>query len=123
MTRFRRKFLTKGIASFFKIKLEEVRQYYPDWYIETVGTDLDHVHLHIGFPPKYSGSFVVETIKKNTSRELKAHFPFFKKLYWDDGGIWAVGYFFSTVGINEEVIRKYVEMQGAEDAGQAQLEF
>jgi len=34
-----------------------------------------------------------------------------------------VGYFVSTVGIAEETIRKYVQMQGKEDSGQAKLEF
>jgi hypothetical protein len=33
------------------------------------------------------------------------------------------GYFVSTVGITEEIIRRYVARQGKEDAGQAQLEF
>jgi len=33
------------------------------------------------------------------------------------------GYFVSTVGINEDVIRKYVQSQAEEEAGQAQLEF
>jgi REP element-mobilizing transposase RayT len=32
-------------------------------------------------------------------------------------------YFASTVGISEEIIRKYIEMQGKEDSGQALLEF
>jgi len=45
------------------------------------------------------------------------------KAYWDDKGIWGKGYFVSTVGINEEIIRKYIELQGKEDAGQAQLEL
>ena len=38
-------------------------------------------------------------------------------------GIWSIGYFVSTVGINESTIRKYVQMQGKEDSGQAKLEF
>lgn len=36
---------------------------------------------------------------------------------------WSDGYFVSTVGINEEVIKKYIEQQGKEDSGQAQLVF
>jgi REP-associated tyrosine transposase len=44
-------------------------------------------------------------------------------VYWDRGGIWSKGYFVSTVGINEEVIRHYVEQQGEEEAGQAELDF
>ncbi len=81
------------------------------------------MHLTIEFPPKYSGAYVVETIKKNTSRHLKRKFKFLSKVYWDGGGVWSVGYFFSTVGVNEKVIRNYIEHQGREDSGQAQLEF
>jgi putative transposase len=72
-------------------------------------------------PPKYSVSKVVETIKTNTSRHLRQKFSFLDKVYWDYKGIWSKGYFVSTVGINEEVIRKYVVMQEQEDTGRAQL--
>ena len=51
-------------------------------------------------------------------------FPFLKKVYWGDkAGIWSVGYFVSTVGINEETIQKYIQHQGMEDSGQATLEL
>lgn len=124
VTRFRRKILTPGVASYLRIKLEEVRKYYPDWYIEEVGMDKDHIHVHMIIPPKYSVSMVVETIKKNTSKSLREKFShFLNKVYWDEGGIWSKGFFVSTVGINEEIIKRYIEMQGEEDAGQAQLEF
>ena len=123
VTRFRRKILVPGVAQYFKMQLREVREYYPDWYIEEVGTDKDHVHLYMVIPPKYPVSFVVETLKKNTSRSMWAHFPFLHKVYWDEGGIWARGYFVSTVGVNEAVIRRYVAMQGNEDSGQALLDL
>ena len=74
-------------------------------------------------PPKYAVSKVVEIIKSNTSKAMKLKFSFLKKVYWDDKGIWAKGYFVSTVGINEKVIRAYVQMQEEEDTGQAELEF
>ena len=74
-------------------------------------------------PPKYAVSFAVETLKKNTSRALSERFAFLAKVYWDREGIWSTGYFVSTVGVNEAIIRRYVEMQGQEDAGQAELEF
>jgi putative transposase len=122
VTRYRRKWLTKGIDSYFKIKLEEVRKYYPDWYFDTVGTDQDHVHLHMIIPPKYSVSQAVEVMKTNTSRALQEKFShFFTKVYWDQGGIWSKGFFVATVGINEAIIRNYVAMQGKEDAGQTQF--
>ncbi|MBI5873213.1 MAG: transposase, partial [Candidatus Omnitrophica bacterium] len=74
-------------------------------------------------PPKYAVSMVIETLKKNTSRELSLKFRFLKKFYWDNEGIWSTGFFVSTLGVNEGVIKKYVEIQGKEDTGQAQLGF
>ena len=54
---------------------------------------------------------------------MKEKFSFLKKVYWDRKGIWGKGYFVSTVGIDEETIKRYVEMQGEEDTGQAELEL
>ncbi len=123
-TRFRRKWLVSGIDSYFRIKLQEVRKFFPDWQFNEIGTNKDHVHLHMIIPPKYSVSKVVDIMKTDTSRALREKFShFFEKLYWDAGGIWSTGFFVSTVGVDEEIIRKYVQMQGAEDAGQAQLEL
>ena len=124
VTRFRRKILVGGIESYLRIKLEEVRNFYPDWNYVEIGVDRDHIHLHMIIPPKYAVSDAVETMKKNTSRALREKFSrFLGKVYWDGGGIWSKGFFVSTVGINEEIIRRYIQMQGEEDAGQAQLEF
>ena len=123
ITRYRRKILVTGIKSYLKIKLQEIRKYYPDWEYIEIGIKKDHVHLYMVIPPKYAVSKVVETIKKNTSRSLSIKFAFLKKVYWDRKGIWGKGYFVSTVGINEEVIRRYVESQEEEETGQAKLEF
>ena len=101
VTRFRRKILVKGVGEYLTIKLQEVRQYYPDREYVGIGVEHDHVHLHMVIPPKYSVSKVVETIKKNTSRALSEKFAFLKKVYWDErGGVWGTGFFVSTVGIN-----------------------
>ncbi|MDT8367224.1 MAG: IS200/IS605 family transposase, partial [bacterium] len=48
-------------------------------------------------------------------------FPHLDKVYWGVPGIWSIGYFVSTVDINEATIRNYVRMQGEEDSGQAKL--
>ena len=66
---------------------------------------------------------VVGVIKSNTSKGLKQKFPFLKEVYWGTDGVWSDGYFVSTVGINEKIIRKYIEQQGEEDSGQAELEL
>jgi len=74
-------------------------------------------------PPKYSISEVVKMIKANTGRKMREKFKYLDKVYWGVKGIWSIGYFASTVGINEETIKKYIQMQGEEDSGQAKLEF
>lgn len=48
---------------------------------------------------------------------------YLSEVYWDSGGIWSKGFFVSTVGIDEKIIRRYVEKQGQEDTGQAELEL
>ena len=82
---------------------------------------IDHVHMVLSFPPKYSIATVVGIIKQNTGRALKEKFDFLKRAYVRHPGIWSVGYFVSTVGLDEEMIKKYVRYQEKEDAGQAKL--
>jgi len=123
ITRYRRKILLNGIKNYLKIKLQEIRKYHTDWEYIEIGIKKDHVHLYMVIPLKYAVSKVVETIKKNTSRSLSRKFTFLKKVYWDRKGIWSKGYFVSIVGINEEVIRRYVQSQEKEETGQAKLEF
>ena len=77
----------------------------------------------VTIPPKYTISGVVRIIKANTGKKTRNKFKFLDKVYWGVNGIWSIGYFVSTVGINEEIIRKYIKMQGKEDSGQAKLEF
>ncbi len=54
---------------------------------------------------------------------MREKFPFLDRVYWGEDGIWSIGYFVSTVGVNEAVIRRYIERQGLEDSGQAKLEL
>ena len=61
-------------------------------------------------PPKYSVSSVVGKMKANTSRRIRIEFPWIKKVYWGNE-FWSPGFFSSTVGINEEIIKRYVEFR------------
>lgn len=124
VTRYRRKILVPGVAEYLKKVLRSVREFHPDWFLEEIGVDRDHVHLHMVIPPKYAVSRVVEALKSVTSRQLKEKFPhMIRKVYWDGGGVWARGFFASTVGINEATIWHYVQHQGEQETGQAQLEL
>ena len=75
----------------------------------------------ISIPPKIRISDFVRTIKSITGRLLKKRFEYMRKAYWGTDGIWSDGYFVSTIGVNDEIIKKYIERQYKEDVGQAQL--
>ena len=72
----------------------------------------------LSIPPTIAVGKAIGIIKQNTARELKQKFPFLKQVYWGTDAIWSEGYFVSTVGINEDMIQKYIEEQGKKDSGQ-----
>jgi len=88
-----------------------------------IGIKKKHVHLYVVISPEYAVNKAVETIKKNISRSLSRKFAYLEKMYWYRKGIWGEVYFVSTVGFNEEVIRRYVESQEEEETGQNKIEF
>ena len=66
----------------------------------------EHLHLYISVPPKYSVAYTVGILKGKSSSWIKKKT---KKI--PPGSLWDRGYFVSTVGINEMVLKKYVEEQ------------
>jgi len=122
-TKYRRKILKGGIAEYFRKTVRQIERYQPDLKVIEVNTDKDHFHMIMEIPPKYKVSDIISKIKGNTARRMIVKFPNLDKVYWDFKGIWSIGYFVSTIGLNEEVIRKYIENQGREDNGQAKLVF
>ena len=66
---------------------------------------------------------VVRLLKTNTARNIKTKFPFLKKVYYGSDGIWSDGYFVSTVGVDEQTVKRYIENQGKEDVGQTATLF
>ena len=122
-TKYRRKVLRSGVGAYLQKAVMQVSHRHPDIEIIEVNTDVDHMHILISIPPKYSVSEVVRLIKANTGRRMRKKFPFLDKVYWGMKGIWSTGYFVSTVGINETIIRNYVRQQGSEDSGQAKLDL
>ena len=120
-TKYRRKVFNDGIFGYVLERLKAVKEHYPEIEILKIEHNKDHVHMLVSIPPKMSVGRVVGILKANTSRRLKEKFSFLKDVYWGTDGIWSDGYFVSTVGINEKIIQRYIQLQGEEDSGQAQL--
>ena len=123
VTKYRQKVFNEGVFAYFEERLKEINKHYPEIIYERINHDKDHVHFVVSIPPKMSVGSVVRITKANTSKVMKDKFPFLKEIYWGTDGIWSDGYFVSTVGLNEETIKRYVENQGKEDTGQAMLDF
>lgn len=71
----------------------------------------DHVHLVCSIPPKLSISSFMGFVKGEIAIKLFKSYPALKrKLYWGNH-FWSRGYFVNTVGMNEELIRRYVKYQ------------
>ena len=74
----------------------------------------DHIHMYLSVPPKHSPSEVMKILKGKSAERLREEFPKLRKKYWGMH-IWARGYFVSTVGVDREVIKKYVRNQQDEE--------
>ena len=70
----------------------------------------DHVHMMISIPPKYAVSQVVGFIKGKSAIHLARVYGERKKNFVGQH-FWARGYFVSTVGRHETVIREYIRQQ------------
>ena len=95
----------------------------PGVKLETIGFDKDHLHMVMSIPPKYSIASVMGKLKSQSASQLRKAFPWLTKVYWNENIVWSPSFFVSSVGVDEETIIKYVELQGRQDSGQLQLKL
>jgi putative transposase len=108
----------------------ELRQYLGDVFhdlakqkecrIEEGHLMADHVHMLISIPPKYSVSQVVGFLKGKSAITIARTYMGRRRNFVDQS-FWARGYYVSTVGRDEEVVRQYIQHQEAEDKRIEQL--
>jgi len=82
----------------------------------------DHVHIEISIPPKYAVSQVVGYMKGKSAIWIARTYGGRKRNIVGEH-FWARGYYVSTVGKDEAVIRAYIEQQTREDQRLDQLRF
>jgi len=80
----------------------------------------DHVHMLLSIPPKYAVAQVVGYIKGKSAIQIARRFMGVRRNFVGQH-FWARGYFVSTVGRDEAVIRAYIQAQEAEDRHAEQL--
>jgi putative transposase len=70
----------------------------------------DRVRMRLSAAPKLAPSHVMKTLKGKSAERLREESPEHRKCYCAMH-MWAPGCFVGTVGINSEIIKKYVREQ------------
>jgi putative transposase len=81
----------------------------------------DHIHMCLSIPPKYSVAFAIGFIKGKSA--VRIHRQILGNKRVTGLHFWSRGYCVSTVGLDEETIRKYIREQDALESGQGKLDF
>ena len=121
--KYRRRILNPGICGYIRKILPKLLRSMPGVRIESIGFDKDHLHLVMSIPPRNSISSVMGQLKSQSASKLRKAFPWLTKVYWDENLVWSPGYFVSSIGVDVETIKNYVEHQGRQDSGQLQLKL
>ena len=82
----------------------------------------DHIHMMISIPPKYAVSQVIGYIKGKSAIHIARTYQNRKRNFVGEN-FWARGYFVSTVGRDEDVVREYIRNQEKEDIRMDQLDL
>ena len=80
----------------------------------------DHIHMLVAIPPKLAVPSFMGYLKGKSSLMIFERHANLKYKY-DNRNIWAKGYFVSTVGLKDEVVREYIRNQELEDMKEAQI--
>jgi len=121
--KYRRRILNPGVCGYLHRVLPKVLNRLPGCEIREYKLQVDHIHMVMVIPPRYAVSEVIGKMKCWTAGQLREKFPWLKKVYWEKDIVWSPGYFVSTIGLDEQTVLAYVQWQGRQDSGQAQLEL
>ena len=119
--KYRRKVLYGQVRQYLGEVLRELARQ-KESRIEEGHLQADHVHMLLSIPPKYAVSQVVGYSKGKSAIHIARTYSGRRQNFVGEH-FWARGYFVSTVGRDEEAVRRYIREQEAEDRRLEQLEF
>ena len=95
-----------------------------EFEIEAMQIAEDHVHIFLGFPPKYSISNVVKRLKEASARAIFQRYPEVKRELWG-GEFCEDGYFARTVGdkVSKDMIKRYIKYHKDHETTPQQLDL
>ena len=112
--KYRYRELTGEVGEYVKQELYRLGSQKEGVEVLEANVQADHVHLVVRIPPKYAVSNMMGYLKGKLAIRVLNRYERLRKRYWG-GHLWSRGYCVSTVGIDEEKIRKYVQWQEAQE--------
>ena len=82
-----------------------------NWEIIELSIQNDHIHMVLVLTPRDSVSYAMQIIKGKSSAWIKKKIGRKHGIYHQRTSLWARGYFVSTIGMDEVIIRRYVRHQ------------
>ena len=114
------KYRNKVIDDPISLRLKEMFEYIAPKYhitLEEWNHDIDHVHVLFRGHPNTEISKFINAYKSASSRIIKKEFPHIRKSLWKEM-FWSQSYcLISTGGATVDVIKQYIQSQGAKDHG------
>ena len=114
-SKYRYKILQAEVSKFVEQQILKLCDQKEGVEVLELNVQADHVHLVVVIPPKYAVSQFMGFLKGKLALSLFDKYPGLRRKYWGQH-VWSRGYCVSTVGLDEERIRKYVKWQNNRDS-------
>ena len=112
--KYRFRIFQDELADYTRQQIESLCRQKDQVEVLEVNIQADHIHVVLSIPPKYAVSSVMGFLKGKLALRLFQRYEHLGKRYWGQH-LWSRGYCVSTVGLDEDKIRKYVKWQEAQD--------
>ena len=108
--KYRYRIFRDAIGEYVKRQVYELCKQKEQVEVLELNVQPDHVHLVASIPPKYAISEFMGYLKGKIALRLFQQYESLGRRYWGRH-LWARGYCVSTIGLDEDMIRKYVQWQ------------
>mgnify|MGYP001025338923 CR=1 FL=1 len=108
--KYRYRVLTEEVTSYVKQEIYRLCNEKADVEVLEANVQADHIHLVMVIPPKYAISQLMGYLKGKLALRVLSRYPKLRKRYWGNH-LWSRGYCVTTIGLDEDKIRRYVAWQ------------
>ena len=108
--KYRYRILKEAIGEYVQQQVYQLCKQKEEIEVLEMNVQSDHVHLVVSIPPKNAVSAFMGYLKGKLALRLFQQYESLGRRYWGRH-LWACGYCVSTIGLDEEKIRKYVQWQ------------